>query len=176
MKRTILLASFAQEDDLVAAVRAVRNRGWDIVDIHAPYAVHGLEHVLNWPRSRLPAACLFGGALGVGLATWFQYWTSAWDWPLNVGGRPWNSLPAFVPVIFESMVLLAGFTLVFAWMFRCRLYPGKEAQLPLEGITNDRFLIIFRLPSPEGDAEAARQLMRQCHAIGLEDRAEEPQL
>ena len=53
-----------------------------------------------------PAFCV--GVLGSALALWFQFWTTAWDWPLNVGGQPWNSLPAFVPVTFEIMVLFAG--------------------------------------------------------------------
>ena len=166
----IMFASFAHEDDLLGAVRAVQERGWEIVDVYGPYAVHGLEHVLNWRRSRLPVACFFGGAVGAGLAAWFQYWATAWDWPLNVGGRPWNSLPAFVPVIFESMVLLAGFTLLFAWLFRCGLYPGKEAEVPGAGITDDRFLVAFRAPSSSnGDADV-QQLLQAYHAVGVEGR------
>ncbi|HEV3444697.1 MAG TPA: DUF3341 domain-containing protein [Gemmataceae bacterium] len=172
MSAKIMSASFAQEDDLIGAVRAVQDRGWDIVDVYGPYAVHGLEQVLNWPRSRLPVACFFGGALGVGLAAWFQYWATAWDWPLNVGGRPWNSLPAFVPVIFECMVLLAGFSLLFAWLFRCRLYPGKEAEVPRAGVTDDQFLVVFRVPSSVNGTADVQQLMQACHAVSFEERNE----
>jgi hypothetical protein len=172
MSRPIILASFAQADDLLAAVRAIHNRGWEIADVYTPYAVHGLEQELGWPRSRLPVACFLGGAAGVALALWFQFWTTAWDWPLNVGGRPWNSLPAFVPVAFETMVLLAGFGLLFAWLFRCQLYPGKRPVSPLAGLTDDRFALALRDPGPEG-AEVARQLLKDCHAVCLEERDEE---
>jgi hypothetical protein len=173
MKR-ILVASFGAEQDLLAAVRAVQGHSWSIDDIYAPYAVHGLESLLGWPRSRLPVACFVCGASGVVLATWFQFWTTAWSWPLNVGGRPWNSLPAFVPVIFESMVLLAGFGLVFAWLFRCGLYPGKTAVPLPEGVTDNRFALALRDPGP-GSIDTARQLLRDCHAVHLEERDEEEQ-
>jgi hypothetical protein len=170
MSQKIILASFANEGDLLGAVRGVRERSWHIVDLYTPYAVHGLEELLGWRRSRLPAACLLGGAAGLGLALWFQYWTTAQDWPLNVGGRPWNSLPAFVPVAFECMVLLAGFGLVFAWLFRCRLYPGKSAVMPLAGLTDNRFALMVRVTEAPADFEAVRQLFNDCHAVAVEER------
>jgi hypothetical protein len=171
MSHKVILASFADEGNLRAAVRAVRERGWDIADVYSPYLVHGLEHLLGWPRSRLPVACFLGGAAGVILALGFQFWTTAWDWPLNVGGRPWNSLPAFVPVVFESMVLLAGFTLLFSWLIRCQLYPGKEAKIPLAGLTDDRFALTVHARGAE--SEAIEQLLHDCQAIELKKQGEE---
>jgi hypothetical protein len=175
MSGKITLASFAQENDLLEAVRAVQRHGFDIVDIYTPYAVHGLEEILGWPRSRLPVACFLGGASGVALALWFQFWTTASDWPLNVGGRPWNSLPAFVPAAFECMVLFAGFGLVFAWLCRSRLYPGKRARLPMAGLTDDRFVVMVRAPRTDSDPGRVRQLLHDCHAVSLEERHEEEQ-
>jgi hypothetical protein len=171
----IILASFAQEEDLLTAVRASRERGWIIADLYTPYLVHGLEDLLGWPRSRLPVACFLCGATGVALALWFQFWTMGWDWPVNVGGRPWNSLPAFVPVTFESMVLLAGLGLVFAWLVRSRLHPGKKGVLPLVGLTDDRFGIVLSIPRPAAEVEAVRQLLHDCHVVSLEERDEEEQ-
>jgi hypothetical protein len=172
VSQKIILASFTQADDLLGAVRAIQSQDCAIVDVYTPYPVHGLEEALGWRRSRLPVACFLGGAAGVGLAFWFQFWTSAVNWPINVGGRPWNSLPAFVPVAFECMVLLAGFSLVFAWLWRCRLYPGKQAVLPMPGLTDDRFALMLRDPgtAPEG---SVRQLLHDCHAVALEEREEE---
>jgi hypothetical protein len=171
----MILASFAYDTDLLTAVRASRERGWTIADLHLPYVVHGLEEALGWPRSRLPVACFLCGALGVVLALGFQFWAMDWDWPVNVGGRPWNSLPAFVPVTFESMVLLAGLGLVFAWFLRSRLYPGKKAVLPLTGLTDDRFGIVLNIHGSAAEAEAVRQLLHDCHAVALEEREEEEQ-
>lgn len=172
MSQRTILASFAREEDLLAAVEAVKNRQWDIVDVFSPYPVHGLEHVLGWRRSLLPVACFLGGIAGVALALWFQFWTSAQDWPLNVGGRPWNSLPAFVPVAFESMVLVAGFALVFAWLFRCRLYPGRIGELPMERVTDDRFALVIYDPSPADGPGAVEWLMRDCRALAVKGRDE----
>jgi hypothetical protein len=120
----------------------------------------------------LPAACLLGGQVGFGFALWFQFWTSAQDWPINVGGRPWNSWPAFVPVAFESMVLLGGFGLVFAWLFRSRLYPGKSPRLLVQGVTDDRFVLAVRVPEGANGGEAVRQLLQECHALSLQEQAE----
>jgi hypothetical protein len=172
MSRKLILATFAEEEDLLGAVRAVRKHKWDVVDVYSPYVVHGLDEALGWPRSRLPAACFLGGAAGAVLAMWFQFWATAWSWPINVGGRPWNSLPAFVPVVFECMVLLAGFSLLFAWLVRCRLYPGKEAVVPLPRLTDDRFVVVLRDPGAPATGEA-RQMLHACHAVGLEERDEE---
>jgi hypothetical protein len=173
MSRKVFLASLATEKDLLDAVRGVRKRGWHIVDLYTPYAVHGLEEILGWSRSWLSAACLLGGAAGVGLSLWFQFWATATDWPLNVGGRPWNSLPAFVPVTFECMVLLGGFALVFAWLFRCRLYPGKSVVLPQASLTDDRFALLVCAPdTPEGSAEV-RQLLHDCNAVEVQERDDE---
>jgi molybdopterin-containing oxidoreductase family membrane subunit len=197
---TVIVASFAKEEDLLEAVRAVQKRAWHIVDVYTPYPVHGLEEALGWRRSWLPAACLLGGATGAGLAMWFQFWASAQDWPINVGGRPWNSLPAFVPAAFESMVLFAGFGLVAALLLRCGLYPGKKARTPLNGVTDDRFVLAVRnpvvAPSTKGLAQArlllqggeglltfhgdpttglahARLLLQECHALTVEGQREE---
>jgi hypothetical protein len=175
MSQKIILGSFAKEEQLLEAVRAVQKHNWHIVDVYAPYPVHGMEELLGWRRSRLPAACLLGGLVGFGFALWFQFWTSAQDWPINVGGRPWNSLPAFVPVAFEMMVLLGGFGLVIAWLFRCRLYPGNTARPSLAGVTDDRFALAVRDPGVPDGPEAVRQLLQECQALGLTERDEEEQ-
>ena len=173
MSRKDILGSFAKEEQLLGAVRAVRNRDWQIVDVYSPYPVHGLEELLGWRRSWLPAACLLGGLAGFGFALWLQIWTSAIDWPINVGGRPWNSLPAFVPVAFECMVLFAGLGLVFAWLCRCGLYPGSNSRPPLAGVTDDRFAVAVRDPGLPSGPEAVRLVFREFHGTVLEEQVGE---
>lgn len=175
MSLKIILGSFAKEEQLLQAVRAVRKRNWHIVDVYAPYPIHGLEEVLGWRRSRLSVACFLGGLVGLAFALWFQFWTTAQDWPINVGGRPWNSLPAFVPVAFETMVLLAGFSLVFAWLCRCRLYPGSNARPPLTGVTDDRFALAVRDPGVPNECEEVQQLLQEYNALSLDEHDEEEQ-
>jgi hypothetical protein len=172
MKRTVMLASFADEQALLGAIPKVQHCGWKVVDVYAPYAVHGLEDALGWRRSWLPAACLIGGIAGVSLAIWFQFWTTAQDWPVNVGGRPWNSLPAFVPVAFETMVLLAGFSLVIAWVIRCGLYPGKTAAMPMPGLTDNRFALVCFDPASKYPPARLQALLKECHALDVREHEE----
>ncbi len=171
--RKSILASFDEEEQLIEAVRAVVSHGWEVADIHAPYFVHGLEDVLGWRRSRLPVVCFLCGATGAAFAFWLQFWTTAENWPIDVGGRPWNSLPAFVPVAFECMVLLAGFGLVFAFLFRARLYPGKSPHTPMPDSTDDRFALIVRETKPESNADEVIRLLQECGATILLERSQE---
>ncbi|MGE5191007.1 MAG: DUF3341 domain-containing protein [Deltaproteobacteria bacterium] len=163
MTREILVAGFTDESQIRRAAAVIQARNWTVADIYAPYALHSVEELLGQRRSRLPVACFAGGAAGLVLAFWLQFWTSTQSWPLNVGGRPWNSLPAFVPVAFESMVLLAGFSVVGALLVRCGLYPGRRKFLPAEGITDDRFAMIVSAPATAAEVQQAlREFQVEC--------------
>jgi hypothetical protein len=168
--RQVVQAVFEREEDLLRAAATANQRGWPIVDIYSPYPVHGVEEVLGLQRSRLPRAAFVFGALGLGVAFWFQFWTSAFDWPLNVGGRPWNSLPAFVPVAFEMMVLLAGVGVVLTWVVVCGLYPGKKPSLPSPRVTDDRFVLEIQTTAAGAEYESIRRVLRDCSATDLHER------
>jgi hypothetical protein len=168
MKHT-LLAVFECEADVVNAAKMARSHGWRVVEIYAPYPLHASAELLDLKRSRLSWVALVGGLAGVALAFAFQYWTSARDWPLNIGGRPWNSLPAFVPVAFEMMVLCAGLGLVAALLIACRLYPGKAARDPGGRATDDQFVLEVQASTANTDSEPLRRLFRDCHACGVEE-------
>lgn len=164
MKQDIVISGFVDEAHVREVVAVIQARHWIVSDVHAPYALHGIAELLGVRRSRLPVVCFLGGAAGLGLAFWLQFWTSTQSWPLNVGGRPWNSLPAFVPVAFECMVLLATFSMVVALLFRCGLYPGRRASLPAEGITDDRFAIILDAPVTIAEVQSVlREFQVECH-------------
>jgi len=170
MSDRVILAGFAGETDLLRAVAALRERKWPILEAYTPYPVHGLAEALGLPRSRLSVVCFVCGLLGVVLALSCQVWTTALNWPLNVGGQPWNSLPAFVPVTFEVMVLFAGLGMVLAWLLRCRLYPGKKPHLLLQGETDDRFVLVLGDPRPGEDITEIQNLLRNSGAVHLEER------
>ena len=188
MTRLTMQHIFEREEDLLRAAEAAKKAGWEIVDIYTPYPVHESFRALGLTRSRLPCAAFVFGLLGVCLALWFQSWVSGWDWgwpwnllqpdflpasdlrPLNVGGRPWNSWPAFVPVTFEMMVLCAGLGVVATWLVVCRLYPGKTADLASPQVTDHRFVLEVRAAGPEADAEALRRQFHELHASDLQER------
>lgn len=170
MSRRILLAAFRQEEDLLNAVRAVRAGGGTIVDVYSPYAVHGLSELLDWRPSRLTWACGLCGAAGALFMLWFQFWTSAVNWPLNVGGKPFQSLPAFVPVIFEAMVLCGAFGTVLAFFLVARLRPGKQVSLIRERVTDDRFALLVEQTDAAFDVQQMSALLAECRAEQIEER------
>ena len=173
MNRRLFTVTFAGEEDLLEATRAAREQGLNIIDVYTPYAVHGLDKALGLRPSRLSRVCLVCGILGAFFAMWFQYWSTAVDWPINVGGRPWNSWPAFIPVTFELMVLFAGLGVVFAFFVVSKLFPGKRAVLPAPGITSNRFLLVLEENSAAFDGGAVRRLFQDFHALEMEEREQD---
>ena len=128
MNRRFFLSAHETEEDILGVVREVRARGYEIHDVYTPYAVHGLDEAMGLRPSRLPYVCLGMALFGAAAKLWFQIWTSAQSWPVNVGGKPLESVPAFVPVTFEVTVLFAGLGTVAAFFLRSKLRPGKKAR------------------------------------------------
>jgi hypothetical protein len=172
MGRRLLLGSFAAEEDVRGAVRAARESGFRIADVYTPYAVHGLDRAMGLRASRLPWVCFALGLFGAAFKLSFQFWAMAVDWPMNVGGKPWNSLPAYVPVTFEVMVLLAGLGVVLAFLLRCRLFPGRQAAPLFSGVTNNRFVLVLEGPPSAQGPMVAQQLFGDFHAVCVEERQE----
>ena len=143
MPSELVALRFSDEAALLAGVRAARADGDAIVDAYTPYPVHGLDAAMGLPRSRLPLAALAGGVAGLVSAMGFQFYVSAFDWPLNVGGKPVNSTLAFVPITFEITVLLAGLAITAAFFWRCRLFPGAHTIAPDAAVTLDAFVLVL---------------------------------
>ena len=111
-----LVAEFSTSKALLQAIEASRAEGYEIMDAFSPYPIEEVSEALGHHHSRLPALVLIGATLG-GLAGFgLQYWTSVIDYPLNVGGRPLNSIIAFLPVIFECTILFGALTAVFGML------------------------------------------------------------
>jgi len=173
VNRRLFAAYFDREEDILAATRAVRDRGYEIMDVFTPYALHGLDRAMGLKPSRLPLVCLFFALLGATAKLWFQIWTSASDWPLDVGGKPLVSIPAFVPVTFEITVLFAGLGTVAAFFLVSRLFPGRKRKMKFEGATNDRFVLVLVENDAAFDPKAAERLCSSYHCVKVEERIEE---
>lgn len=173
MSRRFMIAVFEREQDILAATRAARHERMEIHDVYAPYAVHGLDKAMDLRPSRLPWVCFALGLAGAALKIAFEYWTTAADWPVNVGGKPWNSLPAFVPITFEVMVLFAGVSTVIAYFFASGLRPGRKARLAYPGVTNDHFALVIEETDAAFDPDRVRRVLEAHHAVQVEERAEE---
>ena len=172
MSRRLLVSFFDHEDDILGASRAMREAGLQIADVYTPYAVHGLDKAMGLPPSKLPFVCLLLGVLGGAFKVWFEFWTTAVDWPINVGGKPWNSLPAFVPVTFEVMVLFAGVSVVIAFLFISRLWPGKQALLADPRVTDHRFVLVIEEADAAFDPVKVYGLLKKFHVVRVEERVE----
>lgn len=137
---TYAVGYFDSEDAILAATRKARDAGHRVADVFTPYAVHGLDEAMGLRPSRLPWVCFIVGMTGATLAMGFQVWTSTVSWPLNVGGKPFASVPAFIPVTFEVTVLTAALSSALAFFLRSKLFPGKRS-IVLPHVTDDRFAL-----------------------------------
>ncbi len=169
MSRRFLIGIFEREQDVLAATRTARERGLKVADVYTPYAVHGLDEAMGLQPSRLPWVCFALGLFGAAFKVWFEFWTTAVDWPINVGGKPWNSLPAFVPITFEVMVLFAGVSTVIAFFLVSRLRPGKKPRLAAPGVTNDRFALVLEQNDAAFDPERIGRMLEGFNAVEVRE-------
>lgn len=151
MSAGTVVAQFETEEGLLEGVKAAKRAGLTVIDAYTPFAVHGLDEAMELKRSRLPWVCFFAGLTGAVLALGFQVWVSAASWALNVGGKPFVSLPAFIPVTFEVTVLFAALGSVAVFFARSKLWPGKRAGV-LPRVTDDRFALVVADNGEQGRA------------------------
>ena len=140
-KTSCVIGVFKDSHDLLDAARACREKmGYKNYDAFTPYPVHGLDDAMGLKRSWIPYVTLVAGLTGLATAAALEIWTSAIDWPINIGGKPFVSLPAFVPIMFELNVLFGGLCTVGALFFACGL-PNLQKKILHPRITNDRFVL-----------------------------------
>lgn len=130
---------------LMEATKKVRDANYESFDAFTPYPVHGLEKAQGLKRSPLPFVTLGAALTGFMCAILLQGWTSVIDWPLNVGGKPFWSWPAFVPIFFELTILFAGLCTV-GGMFLLNGFPNTKKRAFDNNITRDRFAIMIDAP------------------------------
>ena len=104
-----LLARFADVETLVKATSAATQAGYRHLDAYSPFPVEALTDALRLPPSRLPFAVLSGGVIGAVVGYAMQFYATVIDMPSNIGGKPFHSWPAYIPITFELSILLAAF-------------------------------------------------------------------
>lgn len=157
-----LLAEFDDPDKLVAAARRVREAGYRRVDAYSPYPVEELADALGFQETWIPLIVLIGGVAGAVGGYLLQYYASVVDYPLNVGGRPLHSWPAFVPVTFETAILGAALAAVLGML---ALNGLPRPHHPVFNVprfaraTQDAFFLIVEASDPKFDYEATRNFL-----------------
>src|SRR5688500_2332589 len=111
-----LLAEFGSASELIAAARSTRDAGYTRTDASSPFPIEALAEALGARHTRLPLIVLIGGIVGCVGGYLLQYWPSVIGYPLNVGGRPHHSWPAFIPVTFEMTILVASLAAVLGML------------------------------------------------------------
>ena len=111
-----LMAEFPDATSLVEAARRTHAEGYRRTDAYSPYPIHELFDVLDARDDRVQRNVLLGGIAGMFAGFGLCYWVSVIAYPMNVGGRPFNSWPSFIPVTFEVTILFASITAVLSWV------------------------------------------------------------
>jgi hypothetical protein len=166
-----LMAQYKTVDEIMEAADRVRKAGFTRFDVHSPFAIHGIDHVMGIRPTRLPWLVLGGGLFGLFGGMWLQWYCNAYDYPLLVSGKPLWSLPANIPVIFESAVLCASITAVFGMLGLNRLpmlYNPLFKSDAFRRVTNDRFFLTIDATDPKFDEQRTADLLQQSGAATVE--------
>jgi hypothetical protein len=159
-----LLAEFSEPNELIAAARATHEAGYTRIDTYTPYPIEEVSEALHLQRSRLPLLVLIGGIIGGVAGFGLQYWAATTAYPMNIGGRPFNSWPAFIPITFETTVLTAAFFTVLGML------ALNGLPMPYHPVFNvprfalasrDRFFLCIEATDPKFDREGTRRFLER---------------
>jgi hypothetical protein len=167
-----MLAEFTDADALVAATERVYAEGYREMEAYAPMSVHGLAEAVGFRRSWMPLVVLIGGIAGCVCGMAMQYYMTVVAYPMNIGGRPLNSWPSFVPVVFEMTVLGAVLSAVLG-MLAMNGLPRPHHPLfaipSFDRATQDRFFLCVLARDPKYDPQAVREFLERLGAKEVTD-------
>jgi hypothetical protein len=162
------LARFGSASELLDAARQARDQGYRRMDAYSPFPVHGLAEVLQAEDARVPWLVFLCGAAGAVVGYALQYFVSVVDYPHNVGGRPFHSWPSFIPVTFETTVLLAAFGAVFG-MFALNGLPRPHHPVfgarGFDRASTDAFFLCIEADDPRYDQVTTARFLEDLGAL-----------
>ena len=166
MKRTStvygLMAEFDDPTSLVAATQRAHDAGYRRMDAYSPFPIEELHEALGARHTRLPLLVLLGGLCGCIGGYTLEYWSSVVAYPLNIGGKPLHSWPAFIPVTFETTILVAALTCVLGML---ALNGLPQPYHPVFNVprfalaSRNRFFLCIESTDPKFDVEATRRFL-----------------
>jgi hypothetical protein len=167
-----VMAEFDNPSDLVAAARQTFAAGYRRINGYSPYPIEELSEAIGFTRTSLPLIVLLGGIVG-GLGGFFmQYWMEVVDYPLNVGGKPFNSWPAFIPITFECTILVAAFAAVLGMLVLNKLPQPYHPVFNAPNFalaTRDKFFLVIEANDPKFRHSEATLFMKTLGAMDVSD-------
>jgi hypothetical protein len=168
-----IIGEFRTPDAVRNAAAQLRQSGFRALEAYSPYPVEGLDQIIHpGRRPFLPLLMFAAAVIGAGWGYWIQYWDEALNYPLNVGGRPYNSWQAFIVGAFEFMLLVtiaAGFFGMLAVSHLPRLYHPVFAAKAFERASSDRFVICVEATDPRFEVASIRTLFERLGAERIEE-------
>jgi hypothetical protein len=156
------MAEYTDPDALLASARTAYAAGYRRMDAYTPFPVEGLAEAIGFTRNRIPLIVLIGGLLG-GAGAYFMMWYSATiHYPINVGGRPFHSWPAFIPITFELTVLAASFAAVLGMLGLNRLPMPHHPVFNVPSFalaSRNRFFLCIEADDPNFDLAGTRRFL-----------------
>ena len=156
---------FDDEVPLLEAIQKIQENDQSIHDVLTPFPVHGLDKALKMKRTRIPLGGFICGLTGGVFAFLFQAWVFTVDYPLVFGGKPYLSVPSFIPVTFELTVLFTAVGVASALFIRSRLIPKKSFEPVYERATDDRFVIL--VDATENEESARKNIQSVLSGIPI---------
>jgi hypothetical protein len=167
-----VMAEFDSPTELVAAARRAYQAGYRRINGYSPYPIEELSEAIGFHHTSLPLIVLIGGILG-GLGGFFmQYWMEVINYPLNVGGKPFNSWPAFIPITFECTILVAAFAAVLGMLALNKLPQPYHPVFNAPNFalaTRDRFFLVIEASDRRFDHDQVMEFMKDLGAKDLVD-------
>ena len=166
-----MLGEFRNPLALVEAAREVRQEGYRFFDAHSPFPIHGMDRAMGLGQSILGYFVFGAGLAGVGAATLMQWWMGAVDYPLLISGKPFSSVPAWIPVVFELTVLLAGVgAVVFMLLLNGlpRLYHPLFKSERFARVTDDRFFLVIEARDPKFSRDQTKAFLQSLDPEHIE--------
>ena len=167
-----VMAEFDDPTAVVTAARRAHEEGYRQMDAYSPYPIEALSEAIGFHKNRLPLIVLIGGILGCAGGFALQYYVSVINYPLNVGGKPLLSWPAFIPITFETTILGAAMAAIFGML---ALNGLPEPYHPVFNVPNfalasrDRFFVVIEARDPKFDREQTTQFLRSLGAQEVTD-------
>ena len=157
-----IMAEFNDPQSLLDAANAAREAGYKDLDAYSPFPIHGLSDAIGFAHTKLSAVILVMGVIG-GISGFFMCWyANVITYPLNIGGKPYNSWPAWIPITFECTILLAAFGAVFGMLALNGLpmpYHPVFNVKRFENASRDRFFLVIQSRDPKFDTDSVYKFM-----------------